>query len=254
MEPISRVPIVQQVEERIRELIQEEQYQPGKKLPPEMELCQRLGVGRGTVREAFRLLQAKGVVEIKPGRGAFVAENPAERDIGAIDWLVENERELRDSIEIRTALEPMAARRMAERCNTEDIRRLENIHRSFLSAIQEGDAAMIGRLDEQFHSAIQFLQKMERLLDATKFPQAFSTPRAFGGDAAGRGGAAAGTGPKTGKLATFTVRVIFRQNASWQGSVSWLEGGSEQRFRSVLELLLLLDSALTSVNRMEKSG
>ena len=67
MEPISRVPIVQQVEERIRELIQEEQYQPGKKLPPEMELCQRLGVGRGTVREAFRLLQAKGVVEIKPG-------------------------------------------------------------------------------------------------------------------------------------------------------------------------------------------
>ena len=154
MESISRVPIVQQVEERIRELIQEEQYQPGKKLPPEMELCQRLGVGRGTVREAFRLLQAKGVVEIKPGRGAFVAENPAERDIGAIDWLVENERELRDSIEIRTALEPMAARRMAERCNTEDIRRLENIHRSFLSAIQEGDAAMIGRLDEQFHSAI----------------------------------------------------------------------------------------------------
>ena len=144
MEPISRVPIVQQVEERIRELIQEEQYQPGKKLPPEMELCQRLGVGRGTVREAFRLLQAKGVVEIKPGRGAFVAENPAERDIGAIDWLVENERELRDSIEIRTALEPMAARRMAERCNTEDIR----------SAIQEGDADMIGRLDEQFHSAI----------------------------------------------------------------------------------------------------
>ena len=125
-----------------------------KKLPPEMELFQRLGWGRGTVREAFRLLQAKGVVEIKPGRGAFVAENPAERDIGAIDWLVENERELRDSIEIRTALEPMAARRMAERCNTEDIRRLENIHRSFLSAIQEGDAAMIGRLDEQFHSAI----------------------------------------------------------------------------------------------------
>lgn len=123
------------------------------------------------------------------------------------------------------------------------------------------DGVLDGRLyhpqlhsGEQFHSAIQFLQKMERLLDATKFPQAFSTPRAFGGDAAGRGGAAAGTGPKTGKLATFTVRVIFRQNASWQGSVSWLVGGSEQRFRSVLELLLLLDSALTSVNRMEKSS
>ena len=107
---------------------------------------------------------------------------------------------------------------------------------------------------EQFHSAIHFLRKMERLLDATKFPQAFSTPRAFGASAAGKGSAAVGTGPRTGKIATFTVRVIFRQNASWQGSVAWLEGGSEQRFRSVLELLLLLDSALESASQMEKSG
>ena len=123
------------------------------------------------------------------------------------------------------------------------------------------DGVLDGRLyhpqlhsGEQFHSAIQFLQKMERLLDATKFPQAFSTPRAFGASAAGKGSAAVGTGPRTGKIATFTVRVIFRQNASWQGSVAWLEGGSEQRFRSVLELLLLMDSALESASQMEKSS
>ena len=122
------------------------------------------------------------------------------------------------------------------------------------------DGVLDGRLyhpqlhsGEQFHSAIHFLRKMERLLDATKFPQAFSTPRAFGASAAGKGSAAVGTGPRTGKIATFTVRVIFRQNASWQGSVSWLEGGSEQRFRSVLELLLLMDSALESASQMEKS-
>lgn len=154
MEPIARVPIVQQVEDRIKALIEEGQYQPGVKLPAEMELCQRLGVGRGTVREAFRLLQAKGIVDIKPGRGAFVTEHPRTADMGAIDWLVENERELRDAIEIRAALEPMAARRMAERCGREEIRRLEDIHRSFLAAIEEGDTAKIARLDEQFHSAI----------------------------------------------------------------------------------------------------
>ena len=120
MEPIRRIPIVQQVEERIGELIAE-QYKSGDKLPAEMQLCQTLGVGRGTVREAFRLLQAKGLVEIKPGRGAFVANQSSESGMAAIDWLVENERELRDSIEIRTALEPMAARCMAERCNAEDV-------------------------------------------------------------------------------------------------------------------------------------
>lgn len=48
-----------------------------------------------------------------------------------------------------------------------------------------------------------------------------------------------------GKRATFALRVLFRQNASWQGSVTWLEGGQEESFRSVLELLMLMNSALT---------
>ena len=72
MEPIKRVPLVHQVEERIEQLIADEYSQPGMKLPTEMELCQALGVSRGTVREAFRYLQAKGVVELQVGKGAFV--------------------------------------------------------------------------------------------------------------------------------------------------------------------------------------
>ena len=98
MEPIKRVPIVSQVEESIREMIEKKEYKPGMKLPTEFEFCQTLQVGRGTVREALRLLQAKGLVEIKPGRGAFVAENePA--DANPVVWLVQNEKELRDSID-----------------------------------------------------------------------------------------------------------------------------------------------------------
>lgn len=154
MQPIVRVPIVHQVEEQIFSLIQEGKHKPGEKLPAEKEFCQTLGVGRGTVREAFRLLQAKGVVEIKPGRGAFVAEKQPESDINAIDWLVENEQELRDAIEIRASLEPMAARRMAERCNSEALQQLEEIHLQFLDAIKTGDSTRIAKLDEEFHSAI----------------------------------------------------------------------------------------------------
>ena len=107
---------------------------------------------------------------------------------------------------------------------------------------------------EKFHSLMEFLLKMEDLLDGMHFPQPFMASRAFAPTPDPIPGAPAESGTQKGTLATFQVRVIFRQNASWQGSVSWLEGGSEQRFRSVLELLLLLDSALTSVNRMEKSG
>ena len=59
-----------------------------------------------------------------------------------------------DSIYIRAALEPMAARRMAERCTDQDIRRLSEIHCAFLNAVSEEDPVRIARLDEQFHSAI----------------------------------------------------------------------------------------------------
>jgi len=60
---------------------------------------------------------------------------------------------------------------------------------------------------------------------------------------------------KSGKLATFLVKVIFRQNCSWQGIVSWVEGKKEESFRSELELIALMDSALeSSANKDEFLG
>ena len=153
MEPIVRVPIVSQVEERIRELIDSKKYTEGMKLPTENELCQSMNVGRGTVREALRLLQAKGLVEIKPGRGAFVASKQAV-DINPVVWLVQNEKELRDAIEVRNALEPVAARKMAETASEAALRRLKKIHSDFLAAVKAGDTVQIAELDELFHGWI----------------------------------------------------------------------------------------------------
>ena len=153
MEPIVRVPIVSQVEERIRELIDSKKYTEGMKLPTENELCQSMNVGRGTVREALRLLQAKGLVEIKPGRGAFVAEDKTV-DTNPVVWLVQNEKELRDAIEVRNALEPVAARKMAETASEAALRRLKKIHADFLAAVKAGDTVQIAELDELFHGLI----------------------------------------------------------------------------------------------------
>ena len=47
-----------------------------------------------------------------------------------------------------------------------------------------------------------------------------------------------------GKKATFALSVRFRQHSSWQGYVTWLDKGQKQNFRSVLELIFLVDSAL----------
>ena len=97
-----------------------------------------------------------------------------------------------------------------------------------------------------FKSMSQFLTQMEDLLDQMQFPQAFTAVRTFSmrpteaisfedSDMA----------KETGRLATFVVRVLFRQNASWQGSLTWEDTGQEENFRSALELIFLMDSALT---------
>ena len=94
-----------------------------------------------------------------------------------------------------------------------------------------------------FESLSQLLVGMEDLLDEYQLPQSFTAVRSFS-SASSRPGSAADTLQQSGKVATFSVRIIFRQNASWQGSVAWLEGKREESFRSVLELILLMDGAL----------
>ena len=101
-----------------------------------------------------------------------------------------------------------------------------------------------------FCSTTQFLLEMEQLLDRMNFPAAFSATRTFSASA-GRGAEPPSMISKCGTVATFEVKILFRQHASWQGCVTWLEGRQEQSFRSVLELLLLIDSAIQA---KEKAG
>ena len=56
------------------------------------------------------------------------------------------------------------------------------------------------------------------------------------------------------KTETFIVKVMNQQNATWQGSVAWVDEEREQYFRSALELLKLIDGALGKSNEDEKDS
>jgi hypothetical protein len=101
----------------------------------------------------------------------------------------------------------------------------------------------------RFDSTMELLGVMEQMLDRMQLPQAFTTVRSF--DAGGPSRmqireteAEGGSEHRKGRQATFAVRILFRRNTSWQGSVQWLEEKKDESFRSAMELLLLLDSAL----------
>lgn len=97
-----------------------------------------------------------------------------------------------------------------------------------------------------FNSTIEFLKAMEDMLEGLKLPQSFTVIRGFSKRPEEAERMPSVEWAASGKKATFTIRIMFRQNSSWQGSIRWIEGKAEQSFRSVLELLFLMDSGLSS--------
>ena len=99
-----------------------------------------------------------------------------------------------------------------------------------------------------FGNLTRLLLLMEDLMDEMDCPQPSLKSRRFGTGlkAAERASIAGELLPKPEQevIATFKVKVLFRQGASWQGKISWLEGGQESTFRSALELVKLMDSAI----------
>ena len=98
---------------------------------------------------------------------------------------------------------------------------------------------------QPFESLTQFLLLMEQILNQMNCPQSFVAVRTFTEEPHLRP-ETEGMEFRRGQAATFVVKILFRQNASWQGSIAWQEGGREESFRSVLELILLMDSAMSS--------
>lgn len=60
----------------IKQLLIERRLKPGDKLPTELEISEGLGVSRGSVREAMKILSAFGLVDIRVGNGTYVCESP----------------------------------------------------------------------------------------------------------------------------------------------------------------------------------
>lgn len=104
---------------------------------------------------------------------------------------------------------------------------------------------------EKFHSIMELLHQLEVLYDNISFPQAAVELRHFTKQIYKREEKhfekvlnKEEVKQQKGKCATFFVYVQYRQNATWQGKVMWVEKNQYMEFRSVLEMIMLMDNAL----------
>jgi len=121
-----RARLHEQVAMQIQELIEQHQLRPGDKLPPERELTKGFDVSRTVVREAFRSLEERGLVEVRHGSGVYVAEPSIDSvtDSLALHLRI-TESSLLALLEVREILEVEIAGLAAERATEQDRKQME---------------------------------------------------------------------------------------------------------------------------------
>lgn len=154
MEETRKVKLSERTADRLYEMIVDEgRYAPGSKLPNENELSEALKVSRTTLREAISFLVAQGVLEIRRGRGTFVAETlPA----GGVDLTVlaglRSRVRAKDLFEMRLIFEPATVALACQRASDEELEMIrKKAERVEKVAAEGGDWPLA---DQEFHWAI----------------------------------------------------------------------------------------------------
>ena len=133
----------------LRRAILRGELKPGERLM-EIQLANKLGVSRTPIREAIRKLELEGLVLMIPRKGAEVAEI--------------TEKNLRDVLEVRCALEELAVQLACERIDKRGIKELHTAADRFRDVLGSDDITQIAQADEAFHDVIFTATDNERLI------------------------------------------------------------------------------------------
>jgi GntR family transcriptional repressor for pyruvate dehydrogenase complex len=146
------------VAEAIVRLITENDLQPGDKIPTEKELSEQLGIGKTSLREGIRQLEAIGLLSSQQGGGVFVREVTIEsilkvdRRIPLAHFLKLNKDEILDLIYARSIVETASCRMAAKRITEEQLENLETMCKAMAGSIDNPGEFIIH--DMQFHEQI----------------------------------------------------------------------------------------------------
>jgi len=122
--------IYHEVADQIEEAVVSGLLKAGEKLPPERELVGRFDVSRRTLREALRIVEQKGLIEIKVGSrgGAFVKDLTTAPISESLGLLIRSKKiSLRELAEFRLDIESLVAGRAARQATREDVESLKNL-------------------------------------------------------------------------------------------------------------------------------
>jgi GntR family transcriptional repressor for pyruvate dehydrogenase complex len=153
IEPIKKTRIAEEVADRIRTLILDGTFPPGRPLPSERVLTERFGVSRGSIRDALRMLEMIGLLETRHGQGTFPHELTVDRLVAPLASVMTYRHDLQDELlDVRRMFEPAVARVAAARVTDEDFADLHRILEAQRRKLKTGRSAIVE--DTAFHAAL----------------------------------------------------------------------------------------------------
>ena len=141
---IPRASLHEQVAQRLRQMLVENQIAPGAKLN-ERELAEVLEVSRTPLREAIKMLAAEGLVELLPNRGAIAVEL--------------TQADVLDTFEVMAGLEALSGELAAQRITEAELAEIRATHYEMLAAYTRRDLPAYYRLNAQIHRGINAAAK-----------------------------------------------------------------------------------------------
>lgn len=151
--PVRNVRLSDEVYDRLLSLIGKGVLGPGEKLWPEREMAERFRVSRQSVREALNQAKLLGLIEVRPGDGAYVRSLVPGSLVEPLSVLLERETgRVLEFLQVRKVLEGWCAAEAARRAKPADLRKLATCLRRMARISRAG--GLLGKPDVDFHIAI----------------------------------------------------------------------------------------------------
>ena len=156
----TKVSAVDLVIDSIKNILIQKKILPGDLLPSEQALADSLGVGRGSVREALKILDAFGIVEIIHGDGTYIATSANKKIFDPLIYsMIIANTDSNELIQLREMVEMGVINTIIDHAKDEDIRKLQIVHEEYeeLGKRGETDIALLNACDLKFHRTMAAL-------------------------------------------------------------------------------------------------
>ena len=174
MEPVERgSKVYLEIVKQLRSMIEQDGLKPGDKIPSERELCERLNVGRSSVREALRALELLGLIETRRGEGTFIRDFRSNQLVQLLGtFVLQDSKAKQDVIETKYLIELDCLRLILRRNNVNQLEDLKKCLESceftddqfFIKIVELADNHLFYRIWSilnDYYDALK-LPKMER--------------------------------------------------------------------------------------------